>query len=174
MLSEWEHWHPFDVQPTLNYICAKPIQLCHTTTSKAKLAGFATLPSFYSLLCVILSPASFSPTAHSPKYFVPIFIMGSALHCPVPLNQICPIFSFPPPLAELCWWYWVFGREHSGSAGICSKDWHTASHWTSLRQPESRCWIYLQPTCQLMLFVGVRGVGIASMAFALPSCLQEI
>lgn len=49
MLSEWEHWHPFDVQPTLNYICAKPVQLCHTTTSKAKLAGFATLPSFYSL-----------------------------------------------------------------------------------------------------------------------------
>lgn len=32
------------------------------------------------------------------------------------------------------------------------------------RQPESRWWIYLRPTCQLMLFVGGRRVGTASLA----------
>lgn len=92
---------------------------------------------------------------------------SSALHWLVTFNQICFILLLlnrpPPPL------HWallvIFGFGERGTVAVLAsvrKHWHAASHRASLRQPESRCWIYLQPTCQLMLFVGVRRVGIAS------------
>lgn len=157
MFSKWDRCHLFDVPPTLSDTCSNPKLCCH--------------PSVSSLQCINFSPPKF------PKHFG-FVLLRSAFHCPAPLNQICPWPLLLPLVlslsAELCWWYWVLGRVHSGSAGICSQGWTAASHWASLRQPESRCWIYLQPTCQLMLFVGVRRVGIASLAFALPRCPREI
>lgn len=137
--------------------------LFHATRSKAK---------FLSLFHLHSSSLQ--------NYFAHPSLMISSLKCPVPLNQICPIShlvssSTSPVLsAKFHRWYWVLGTGQCGSSGIYVKGWHDTINRASLRQPESRCWIYLQPTCQLMLFVGVRQVGIASLAFTLPRCPKEI
>lgn len=110
----------------------------------------------------------------SPEPLVLIFLIIFAPHHLVSLSQIFPMFSPPPsalhPLsAELLLVIFGFGGGggFSGSAGICSKAWLLASHWESRQQLESCCWIYLQPTSQLILFVDLRRVDTTFLALAL-------
>lgn len=134
-------------------------------------------PILLSILQQLLSSFHLLPAS---KFFLIIAFSCSPLYI-ILFPSIKSVPSFPllllnlhPLSSELCWRYWVLGRGRGGSSGICSKGWRGARNRASLRQPESRCWIYLQPTCQLMLFVGVRQVGIASLAFTRPRCPREI
>lgn len=61
--------------------------------------GFARLTwsQFSSQLCSSFSPLSICSLPILQNYSAPIFLIISTLHHPVPLNQICPIFSPSPP-----------------------------------------------------------------------------
>lgn len=143
------------------------IKIRNRQISAGRIKVMATSPAHFGLF--------FSIFGNSPETLVPIFFTSFLLYTSCfSQSNLSHLFSAslscsastPSPQSS-CWWYLVLGRGYSGSAGICSKAWRLASHQESQQQPESCCWIYLQPTCQLMLFVDLRRVAATFLALAL-------